>query len=226
MPYLTRKRIYRLDGPEYITAYAARSTQVLAVVERLQHALGGNRDIHADDSTVDQINTLSGVQRNVQAGLAGALATAVLVIVFSVILLVRERTREIGVLKALGASTMQVIGQFAVEVLTLSVSAAALSTLLLVAAGPTVAAAFGASGSSAGTNTLPPGLSGVAVVGPGGQQLGASATNGLTTGLSAGLTPDVLLALCALAVGLAILASAIPAWYVARLRPAQALRQP
>jgi putative ABC transport system permease protein len=57
--------------------------------------------------------------------------TGALVIVFAVFLIVRERTREIGVLKALGASSWHITGQFAVEVLVLSGISAVLAAALL-----------------------------------------------------------------------------------------------
>jgi ABC-type antimicrobial peptide transport system permease subunit len=43
--------------------------------------------------------------------LIAALITGALIIVFAVFLIERECTREIGVLKALGASSWRVIGQ-------------------------------------------------------------------------------------------------------------------
>ncbi len=57
------------------------------------------------------------MQRDTLGGSIAALITEALVIVFAVFLIVRERTREIGALKALGVSRWHVIGQFWVEVL-------------------------------------------------------------------------------------------------------------
>jgi ABC-type antimicrobial peptide transport system permease subunit len=64
-----------------------------------------------------------------------------------VFLTVRERTREIGVLNALGASSWHVIGQFGVEVLGLSGIAAVVTAGLLALAGPAIATTFDLSGS-------------------------------------------------------------------------------
>jgi cell division protein FtsX len=72
------------------------------------------------------------VQRNKLGGLIAALITGALVIVFAVFLIVRERTREIVVLKALGPPSWRVIGQLGAEVLGLSGIAAVVATGLLL----------------------------------------------------------------------------------------------
>ena len=50
-------------------------------------------------------------------GLAGALGACALIILLAMIIIVGGRTRELGVLKAIGSKDSQVIGQFAFEVL-------------------------------------------------------------------------------------------------------------
>lgn len=221
LPYHTREHIYHTNSAEYITAFAANSTQVTTVVHRLQRALGSHLDIHPADPDANQISALSGLQSNVRAGLLGAIAAGALVMLFAILLIVRERAREIGVLRALGASVATVVGQFAVEVAALSAAAATLAVMLLVAAGPALASAFGTTSTAAPS----PSVGGVVVQTVGGQSTGggSAATNTLT--LSAGLTPESVLALCGLAIVLAIVASAIPAYVVARLKPAHVLRQ-
>ena len=220
LPYQTRKHIYHTSSAEYMTAFAASSTQVTTVLNRLKHELGNQADIHLDEGIVSQVNSLSAVQSNVRAGLISAIATAILVILFTILLTVRERAREIGVLRSLGASVVNIVGQFAVEVSALTAAAAGLAVLLLVAAGPAIASAFGATTSTAAASS-PTG--GVVMIGGQSSGEGSAATQALN--LSAGLTPESILALCGFAIVLAILASAIPAYSVARLKPAQVLRQ-
>jgi ABC-type antimicrobial peptide transport system permease subunit len=50
-------------------------------------------------------------------GLAGALGACALIILLAMIIIVSGRTRELGILKAIGSTDKQVIGQFAFEVL-------------------------------------------------------------------------------------------------------------
>lgn len=50
-------------------------------------------------------------------GLAGALGACALIILLAMVIIISGRTRELGVLKAIGSTDRQVIGQFAVEVL-------------------------------------------------------------------------------------------------------------
>jgi putative ABC transport system permease protein len=50
-------------------------------------------------------------------GLAGALGACALIILLAMVIIISGRTRELGILKAIGSTDGQVIGQFAVEIL-------------------------------------------------------------------------------------------------------------
>ena len=50
-------------------------------------------------------------------GLAGALGACAVIILLAMVIIVSNRTRELGILKAIGSTDRQVIGQFAVEIL-------------------------------------------------------------------------------------------------------------
>src|SRR5450759_451751 len=50
-------------------------------------------------------------------GLAGALGACAVIILLAMVIIISGRTRELGILKAIGSTDRQVIGQFAVEIL-------------------------------------------------------------------------------------------------------------
>ena len=61
-------------------------------------------------------------------GLAGALGACALIILLAMAIIIGGRTRELGVLKAIGATDRQVIAQYAVEVLCVCLVAIVLAT--------------------------------------------------------------------------------------------------
>ncbi len=62
-------------------------------------------------------------------GFGGALGASALIILLAMAIIVGGRTRELGVLKAIGATDRQVVTQYAVEVLCICLVAIALATL-------------------------------------------------------------------------------------------------
>jgi ABC-type antimicrobial peptide transport system permease subunit len=154
-----------------------------------------------------------------------SVSIAVIVIIFAVLMLVRERTVEIGILKAIGASHLQVLRQFWTEIVTLSASAAALAALLLATLGPTISQRFDISPPSSGG----PGASSgpVTIGGPGGQIFQASSnSNPSNVHLAAAtLNVETLLIILGLGIGLALLTSVIPTWFVSHIKPAEVLRK-
>ena len=152
----------------------------------------------------------------------GFIPLATLVIIFAVFITVRERTIEIGTLKAIGASHWQVIRQFWGEVLALSVVAAVIAVGLLATLGPVISQAFNVATPTTTTTA----------VGFGGRRFGAGralfATPAVNLNVhlsSATLNAQTLLIIVGLGMGLAVLTSVIPAWYVARIKPAEVLRR-
>jgi putative ABC transport system permease protein len=125
------------------------------------------------------------------------------IVLFVMLYTVRERTKEIGTLKAIGFSNKVVMGQFILEGLLLTtiagvvgialaaVAAPTLSSLLL----PTVSTTFGLmrAGSSFATTTVT-------------------------------LTPDLILYALGGAMLLGVLGTLYPAWRAAKIRPAEAMK--
>lgn len=202
LPVQTAERVLHA-GITYLILYAGSSDQVPALVTALHLRMGSGVNVasHANDFA-GALAPLRGIARLSQDGDLAALVVSTLIIVFTVLLTLRERTQEISILKALGASNLQVIGQFGMEVLTMSLLASLVAALLLPIAGPWFAHAM---------NAL-----------PAQEHVAGSA---VATGvLTITLTPHVALLLLSAAITLAGLSSALPAWYVARLKPSHVLR--
>ena len=163
-------------------------------------------------------------------------------------MIVRERRREIGVLKAIGASNFTVMRQFMVEAVTFTLAAAAIGLLIGVVGGnpvtkllvnnstasATTTAAGPNAGGQGGAGQFPgaaniPRLQGGGGGGPGAAlgaaQGGAGVAQRLNlTNIRVAIGWDVVLYGLAAAVFIALAGSAIPSLLLARVRPAEVLR--
>ncbi|HVB23507.1 MAG TPA: FtsX-like permease family protein [Ktedonobacteraceae bacterium] len=225
VPLAIMQSIFSVNGVDSITVYAQSYEQVDALATRLRTTLGKAYDVVTEASTyTSTISALNTAQNSIQLALVVSIITATMVIIFAVFITVRERTIEIGTLKAIGASHWQVIRQFWGEVLALSAVAALLAVGLLVTLGPLISQLFNVSTPTTTTTTTPGGFQG-GPFGPG-RALFASQTANLNVHLSsATLNAQALLIIVGLGMGLAVLTSVIPAWYVARIKPAEVLRR-
>ena len=223
VPLATMQSIYSVNGVDSVTVYAQSYEQVDALAARVRTTLGKAYDVVTEASTyANTINALNTAQNSIKLALIVSIITATLVIIFAVFITVRERTIEIGTLKAIGASHWQVIRQFWGEVLALSFVAAVIAALLLATLGPVISQAFNVSTPAAATPTV--GFGG-GRFGPG-RALFATQTANLNVHLAAAtLDVQTLLIIVGLGMGLAVLTSVIPAWYVARIKPAEVLRR-
>jgi len=224
LPLATMQSVFAVNGVDSITVYAQSYEQVNALAGRLHSTLGKAYDVVTQASTyANTINALNTAQNSIKLALIVAIATATLVIIFTVFITVRERTIEIGTLKAIGASHWQVIRQFWGEVLALSAVAAVIAVGLLVTLGPVISNAFNGSIPTSASTTA--GQPGGGAFGAGRFLFASRATNLNVHLSSATLNVQALLIIVGLGMGLAVLTSVIPAWYVARIKPAEVLRR-
>ncbi len=117
-------------GEKYVSGYlaqAASSERAAAAVNQTEHFLTeylGDEDQFDIVSQDEIINTINDVTDTMKLMLMGIAAISLLVggigIMNIMLVSVTERTREIGIRKALGAKGRHILGQFLIESLTLS----------------------------------------------------------------------------------------------------------
>lgn len=141
----------------------------------------------------------------VQIGLV--IVAQVVIILFIMLYTVRERTKEIGTLKAMGASNRAILAQFMLE-----------GTLLSLIAG-VVSVVIGTVGASTIGNLLLPRLNQYNV-----DIISMDDGSWVNISLSGTVTPQIMLAVLGVAVLLGMLGSLYPAWKAAKIQPAEAMR--
>jgi putative ABC transport system permease protein len=155
-------------------------------------------------STMSQIESMGVMELGIVVVVACAM------VLFIMLYTVRERTREIGTLKALGASSLSVLGQFMLEGVLLCFVAGVFSVIV------------GGLGASWFANLLLPSptLAGNSTVSSGGVAMGEASVGAI----SVALTFEVVLFGLGVAVLLGAIGSLYPAWRAARTRPVEAMR--
>ncbi|MCJ7762282.1 FtsX-like permease family protein, partial [Candidatus Bathyarchaeota archaeon] len=151
-------------------------------------------------------STLAQTQSVAVQEIVVAVAATSLIVLFVMLYTVRERTKEIGTLKAIGFSNWTVMSQFMLEGVLLSLIAGV------------VGIAIGSVAAPALSGLLLPAVS-QSIFGR-----GFSATSNSGTAASIAVTPQLMLIAIGVAVLLGALGSLYPAWRASRTRPAEAMR--
>ncbi|WP_144662384.1 ABC transporter permease [Paenarthrobacter nicotinovorans] len=201
----------------------------------VQNALGadkadvtqGQRNLETAVSSLDSVKNISLV------AFIAALATAGIIILLIMVMLVRERRREIGVLKAIGAPNRTIGVQFVLESLVLVAMGSVVGAVIASFASGGIASALISSNTS--TTAAPTqragGLAGAVPNGavPGGGGFGGrggafGGASQLLTSVTASVSPGVLAAGIAAVFAVAIIGALVPALLTARIRPIEVLR--
>jgi putative ABC transport system permease protein len=194
-------------------------TNVSAAVKAVQDKLGTKADVTSQqDQATSAIAPLENIKTISLYSLVGSLVAGSIIIFLTMLMIVRERRREIGVLKAIGSSNIRIVGQFVTEALTLTLAGSVIGVvggvllsnpiLKLLIANSAVDA--GGSGPGGGF-----GRGAARVLGLGGQSF---------QNLQAVVGYDILLYGLGVAILIAVLGSALPAFAIAKVRPAEVMR--
>ncbi|GHO89450.1 ABC transporter permease [Dictyobacter formicarum] len=226
LPLETMQRVFHVGGVDSLTATAASYEQADDVAARLRSTLGQSFTIVTETAQYRTVfDALRLAQQSIRVTLIASFIIAAAVIVFAVLMLVRERTAEIAVLKTIGASHWQVVRQFWIEILVMSTLAAFLAVLLLLLLGPFVTHLFDIDASSlAASSTQPAGAIFMQTVGGPGVTTAANPLSSVHLE-AATLNAQSLSVIIGVGMGLALLTSLIPTWSVSHIKPAIVLRK-
>ena len=217
MPIGTAKRLFGLNGVTSATVQADNVKNVDEVVASIREVLP--KDVADIITAKDMYERINGSVMNAESsstiGMIVAFVVAGVVILFSVVLMVRQRVKEIGILKAIGASNWRIGLQFSLETLAVSVVGAIIGAVITYPLAQKVADLMVGGNSTGG------------VAAGGSFEVSSGSTDlvgGSIGGLHVAVSPTVFLYALAIAAALAIVASVLPAWYIGRVRPAEVLR--
>ncbi len=217
VPLTTAQTVFNRPGEiDQAVVKADTASNVDQVATDIRQALGqGNVDVVTEQTIFQAITApLSDAKDSSRLGMIAALGASAVVILFSIGLVARQRVKEIGILKAIGASNWHVTAQLGVETAVISVTAAILGALATFPLAQKVANGL-LSSPSTPTGGRRGQAFGAAVAGRAGGVLGS---------VNVAVSPEIFLYALAIAIGLALVATVVPAWYVGRVRPAEVLR--
>jgi len=208
-----------------LTVFAASSDQVTEVATAIS-------DLHPELSVTtgqQRLDQLEALQTNYETALANAetalaqtqsvafqeiivaIVATSLIVLFVMLYTVRERTKEIGTLKAIGFSNWTVMSQFMLEGVLLSLIAGVVGIAIGSFAAPALSGLLLPTVSQSGTF----GRGFTSMSDPG-------AASSVTASIS--VTPELMLIAMGASVLLGALGSLYPAWRASRTRPAEAMR--
>jgi putative ABC transport system permease protein len=224
-------------------------TNVESTSAAIKTMLGDAADVtSAADTSSQALEPLKNIKSVSLYSLAGAVGAGAVIIFLTMLMIVRERRREIGVLKAIGASNFTVMRQFMAEAVTFTLAAAAIGLIIGVVGGNPVTKLLvnNSTGSAAAATAGPavgpqgragqvPGAANIprlrgangggagAALGAGRGRAGVAQRLNLSN-IRVAIGWNVLLYGLGAAVFIAVIGSAIPSLLLARVRPAEVLR--
>lgn len=203
-----------------VTVNADSSDNVAAVVSSLKSSLGDQADITSEQQRAESsVSSLNSISNLATTGVIGATIAAAVIVLLMMTMIVRERKREIGVIKAIGGTDVKVIGQFITEALTLTIIGGIIGIAFGIAVSGSITEGLVQNQANSTASSVRQG----GIGGPGGGGFFRGAQRGLQN-VTSTVNPAVIATGVGLTLLIAIVGSAVPAWLIARIRPAEVLR--
>jgi putative ABC transport system permease protein len=238
--------IFSLPTEQRLSGQTGDVTSAVATVDSLdnlssattaiKNTLGSTADVTSSvaqaNETVAPLNSVKSVSLY---SLIGAVIAGGVIILLTMIMIVRERKREIGVIKAIGGSNLRIMFQFMAEALTLTILGAVIGLVIGVIGGNPVTKTLinNSSTTTSTTTAATPGGSGFAGRGGGGAGFGGGfrRTFGSQSSTVQGIKDihteigwSILAYGLGAAVLIALIGSAIAAGLIAKVRPSEVMR--
>jgi putative ABC transport system permease protein len=226
--------ILSLPAEQRLSGQSGAVTGAVATVDSLDNlssatsaiksALGSGADvISSQEQADDTVKPLQNISSISLYSLIGAAIAGAAIILMTMVMITRERRREIGVLKAIGAGNSKIMSQFMVEAVTLTVLAAIIGIVLGALAGSPMTHMLVSdnTGNGAGPARGPGGGAGMAFR-AGGRGFGAIRDN--VGNIHAAVGWDIVLYGLAAALIIALIGSALTSFLIAKVRPAEVMR--
>jgi len=203
------------------------SDNLTSVTNTIKSQLGSAADVtNSADIAAATTKPLESVASIALFSLIGAVIAGAIIILLTMIMVVRERRREIGVMKAIGASNIVIMWQFVIEAITLTAIALVVGTGIGVAAATPLTNALvsndSTSTSSGASDTQMGG--GRRVMSFGGPGQFGQASRKAIENIQASVGGATLAEGAALALVIAVLGSAAPSLMISKIKPADAMR--
>jgi len=241
MPLSTVQKLASASGDVTSATVTVNSLNNVANADRaVAKELGSAADVTSTQATTEaSLSPLNSVKTISTYTLVGSVIGAAIILLLSMLMIVRERRREVGVLKALGAPNRSIISQFIAESVTFTILGAVVGFVVgILISSPITSALVSASGGSsstsgfvrraggpgfgAGGSGFTPPTGGFANRGAGTFRFGGFSNTITQIHTSAGWS-TLGFALIA-AIVIAALGSAVAAATIIRIRPAEVLR--
>ncbi len=209
-----------------------------AVTSTIKSNLGDKADVTNNQENAKQtVQPLQNVKSISTYSLFGAIIAGAIILLMTMVMIVRERRREIGVMKAIGATNYKTVTQFVAEAVTLTGLSLAVGLIIGIAAAQPVTRTLvnnsADSSSNAANATFQRGAGPVtfgAGQGPrfvaGGRGLRGFGNNNVNNirNVKASISPAIVAYGIGVALLIAVIGSAVPAYIIGKIRPAEVLR--
>ena len=241
MPLSTVQKLANASGDVTSATVTVNSLNNVASADKaIVKRLGSAADVTSTQATTEaSLAPLNSVKTISTYTLIGSVIGAAIILLLSMLMIVRERRREVGVLKALGAPNRSIISQFIAESVTFTILGAIVgfvvgilisspitSALVSASGGSSSSSGFvrraGGAGFGAGGSGFTPPTGGFSNRGTGTFHFGGFSNTITQIHTSAGWSTLVFALLAAIVI--AALGSTVAAATIVRIRPAEVLR--